>query len=292
MKKFTIPTLPIAAAAISLAAAPLHAQTINPREDAWSAPRWMGDAAFLGLNALSSGVSAGLLQLVRGKSFTDAFARGALGGSIHYAGMRLSAERFDGAGLLGRQVSAAGVSMVRNASDGRPALERLFVPLGPLNLYVDLSNGVAVRPKINVAALTVLVSAAAESELDWDAGATLSAGAPVFRAYDRALLRDGDIVNGYFFWGSVFVSNVAATDLPRVLAHERVHVLQSDWMFLTWSDPAEAWVLNRLPLGPAVHRYVDIGVTGAILHHGLYELFNVSHSNQLHEIEAHFLGGR
>ena len=103
----------IAASCLS-AAAPLHAQA--PRSDDWSAPQWVGDVTFLGLNALTSGLSAGLLQVVRGESFTDGFARGALGGSVHYAGMRISAQRFDGAGLLGRQVSAAGISMVRNAS--------------------------------------------------------------------------------------------------------------------------------------------------------------------------------
>lgn len=277
----------VIATALALSAGPLHAQS-----DEWSPPHWVGDATFLGLNALSSGLTAGLFQLVRGESFADGFARGALGGSVHYAGMRISAERFDGAGLLGRQVSAAGVSMVRNASDGRDLLERLFVPLGPLHLYVDLADGVRVQPKVNLAALTVLLSAAAEPEFTWDAGASLSAGAPVFRAHTRTLRSDGTPVNGQVNAGSIFVGNVPDRFLPRILAHERVHVLQGDWMFLAWSEPAEAWLVDQVPLGNGVYRYVDIGITAPMVRAAVYDLFDVSYESKLHEIEADFLENR
>jgi hypothetical protein len=269
------------ATALVITAGPLQAQTVS-RPDDWSAPRWVGDATFLGLNALSSGLTAGLFQLARGESFADGFARGALGGSVHYAGMRISAQAFDGAGLLGRQVSAAGVSMVRNASDGNGLLERMFVPLGPLHLYLDLADGVSVQPKLNLAALVVLISAAAEPEFTLDAGASLSSGAPVFRAHDKPLRSGGKRVNGFFMPGSIFVSNVSALELPRVLAHERVHVLQGDWLFLALSEPAEAWVVSKIPLGSAAYRYVDIGGT-AILFHDAIEAF---------EIEAGFLDDR
>jgi hypothetical protein len=157
--------------------APLPAQS---RSEEWTAPQWVGDVTFVGANALMSGVSAGILQRLRGGSFRDGLARGAFGGSVQYAGKRLAAQHFDGAGLLGRQVSATGVSMVRNAADARPTFDRLLFPLGPLHLYVHLSDGVTVRPKVNLRALITLISAAAHTELRWDAGATLSAGAPCF----------------------------------------------------------------------------------------------------------------
>src|SRR5688572_16046106 len=101
----------------------LAAQNGPQGSDNWTAPAWVGDVTFLGANALTSGLSAGLLQRLRGGSFRDGLARGALGGSVKYAGMRVSAQRFDGAGLLGRHVAATGTSMVRNASDARPTFD-------------------------------------------------------------------------------------------------------------------------------------------------------------------------
>jgi hypothetical protein len=275
--------------ALALGTGPLHAQVGG---DNWSAPGWMGDVTFLSLNSLTSGVTAGVFQKLRGESFTDAFARGALGGAVYYGGLRISAQHFDGAGLLGRQVAAAGTSMVRNASDGRPALERLFVPLGPLHLYVDLADGVAVRPKVNLTALTMLLSAAAESRLEWDAAATLSAGAPVFRAHGRALISEDRIVNGYVSSGSIFLSDVSPADPTLVFAHERAHILQLDWLFLAWSDPMESWALNRVPLGSTAYRYVDIDFIAPWLLRSAYAMFDVGHDDRLHEIEANFLEHR
>ena len=275
---------------LTAGAGPLRAQSVT--DDGWTAPRWMGDAALLSINALVSGVTAGALQHFRDESFADGFVRGALGGSVHYAGMRVAAQRFDGAGLLGRQVSAAGVSMVRNASDGRPLLERMFVPLGPLHLYVDLADGIAVQPKVNVSALTVLLSALAEPALDWDAGATLSAGAPVFRLHGRTLISDGRGVGGFAESGSIFISEIPARQLAHVLAHERAHVLQSDWLFLAWSDPMESWILKRVPLGSTLYRYADFNVLAVRLRGHAYALFDVQYGDRLHEIEAEFLAGR
>jgi hypothetical protein len=281
----------IAGTACAVWAAPLRAQAGDAAGD-WTAPAWVGDVTFLGLNALSSGVTAGVFQKLRGESFADGFARGALGGSVYYAGLRTSAQRFDGAGLLGRQIAAAGTSMVRNAADGRPMLERLFVPLGPLHLYVDLADGVAVRPKVNVTALALLLSAAAEPQLEWDAAETLSAGAPVFRVRDRRLVNGDRAVGGYVRGGVIFVSDGPPERDARILAHERVHVLQGDWLFHTWSDPAESWLMNRVPLGGTMYRYLDLAIVAPVLGSAAYDLFDVSDRHRLYEIEAYFLDGR
>jgi hypothetical protein len=280
--------LVIVAAAFTTLGAPLHAQA----ESDWTAPGWVGDVTFLSLNALSGGLTAGLFQQLRGESFTDGFARGALGGSVYYAGLRMTAQRFDGAGLIGRQLAATGTAMVRNASDGRPALERLFVPLGPLHLYIDRADGFAVRPKVNVAALTVLLSAVAEPRLHWDAGATFSAGAPVFRAPGRRVVNDGETRGGYARAGSMFISDMGPEHDPLILAHERVHVVQGDWLFLAWSEPVEAWLMSRIPGGAALYRYVDIAFVVPSVGGTLYDLLHISDANRLYEIEAYFLDSR
>jgi hypothetical protein len=168
----------------------------------------------------------------------------------------------------------------------------MFVPLGPLHLYVDLTDGVAVQPKVNVSALTVLLMAMAEPALDWDAGATLSAGAPVFRLHGRTLISDDREWNGYVAFGSIFISDIPASQLAGTFAHERAHVLQGDWLFLAWSDPLESWILKRVPLGSTLYRYADFNALAYGMHYGAYELFDVDHGDRLHEIEAFFLGGR
>src|SRR5262245_30296029 len=70
------------------------------------APSWAAHAAVLTTNMVVGGLTAGLIQELRGGSFKDGFTRGALGGSITYAGKWVSSERFDGAGFLGRQINA------------------------------------------------------------------------------------------------------------------------------------------------------------------------------------------
>ncbi|MEX2284429.1 MAG: hypothetical protein WEE89_18210 [Gemmatimonadota bacterium] len=265
----------------------------GPHGSDWTAPAWVGDVTFLGANALTSGLSAGILQRLRGGSFKDGLARGAIGGSVKYAGMRISAKRFDGAGLLGRQVAATGTSMVRNASDARPTFDRLLFPLGPLHLYVQLSDGIAVRPKIDLTAFVTLISAAVQTELSWDAGASFSAGAPVFRATDRYLISGGRAVDGFMGSGSIFLSHLPSADfLAHVFAHERVHVLQSDWLFQVWSDPAESWILNRIPGGSTFYRYFDFNMLAKQSRTRFYQTFRVGYENRLHEIEAEFLGNR
>jgi hypothetical protein len=64
------------------------------------------DVTFAASNALLAGMTPGVSQRLRGGQFGDGFARGAVAGAVAYVGRRMGAEQFDGAGLLGRQVSA------------------------------------------------------------------------------------------------------------------------------------------------------------------------------------------
>lgn len=269
-----------------------HAQLAG-RESTWDAPQWMGDVAFAGVNALTSGVGAGLIQMVRGGTFRDGFTRGAMGGIVHYAGMRVTVQRFTGAGLLGRQISAAGVSMTRNAAEGRGTFDQLFIPLGPVNLYLQLGDTVSIRPKVDLTTLTMLVYAASEQRLEFDLGESLSAGAPVFLANGHTLATNGNPVAGLMTHGVIMVGR-QPTDAARdgTLAHERVHVAQRDWLFHLWSDPAETWLAERIPAVSSVHHYVDFNIIATGTQSVLYATFGVASRDRLHEIEAHFLEQR
>ncbi len=95
-----------------------------------TAPHWAGEFAILSGNAVLSGVTAGVVQKLRGGSFRDGFVRGLTGGGVIYLGKRVAAERFSGAGLLGREVASLGTSMVRNASEGYGLLDDVVLPVG------------------------------------------------------------------------------------------------------------------------------------------------------------------
>ena len=260
------------------------------RIETWSAPSWVGDIAFLSLNTLTSGLAAGGIRRLTGGSFSDGFAGGAFGGALHYAGMRTSSRRFDGAGLIGRQISAAGIAATRNAADGRPPFEQLWFPLGPLHLYLDFAEGPVLRPKISAAASVGLVVAALERDLTFDVGESLSAGAPVFYLRDRQLMHGGAPANGVTMFGTIFLSNLQSAELrEQVLAHERVHVSQRDWRFLVFGEPVEDKLVSFVPGGSEFYRFIDIDIATAWLPNTLYRLFNVPKSMQLHEVEADYL---
>src|SRR5512134_3652706 len=143
-------------------------------------PTWAGELASYGANALLGGLSSGIMQELRGGSFRRGFTRGFLGGSVIYVGKRLAVERFEGAGLLGRQIGAVGGSMVRNAGDGEGVLERLYLPLGVARLEVHTpTRRLQLTPDLTAIGWTVW--AITQAELEFDRSASLSAGTPVFR---------------------------------------------------------------------------------------------------------------
>jgi len=263
------------------------------RATVWTAPRWMGDVTFLSSNALLGGLTAGVLQKMDGGDFRDGFTRGALGGATAYLGRRVSAERFDGAGLVGRQVSGVGASMVRNAGDGRPLLERLAFPVGPVRVHVDRSEGLDIRPTVSVHELSWVVAFALRSETELDWSASLSAGAPVFRAPFRAFRdRDGTAVDGVQAGGVIGLSDVPDDLLRSAFAHERVHVLQHDFADLVWSDPIEQRLLERSELTRKLARHVHLGVAFPALRRATFRILDVDRGQQPAEVEAMFLDGR
>lgn len=277
-------------ALLLLAASPAPAQTLADHEDRW-ASHGLGEAAFLGLNALAGGLTAGLWQELSDGSFVDGFAGGTLGGGVVYAGKRLAAESFPGAGFLGRDVAAVGTSMVRNAADARPLLDSLMLPVGPLRLHLSRRAPTAPRVEVNLYHLYWTAYGLAEDRLELDLGESLSSGAPVFRA-DRFLL-DGDDepVLGVAAGGVVMLSPQGPARAERSLAHERAHVLQRDFLHHAWFRPLEERLARRLPAGGFADR-VDYDLMMPAL---LWSAGALGWGNPLDapvESEAEFLEGR
>lgn len=255
-----------------------------PREQ----PAWVGDLTLLSANGLLGGITAGARQALAGGSFQDGFTRGFLGGGVVYAGKRLAAARFPGAGLVGREAAAVGGSIVANAAEGRPSLSRLVIPVGPVHLHVEQEGRLRVQPRLDLTALLWTGYALTLPELELDPALSLSSGAVVFRAPDRVLVAgDSAHAGGRTFPGVVLVSDLPGIDLPEALAHERVHVLQYDQIFLAWTLPLERRLLKGLPGGERLAPYVDPNASELVLR-GLAVLF-ADYDGRPWEMEAFHL---
>ncbi|HUF49607.1 MAG TPA: hypothetical protein VMN60_02160 [Longimicrobiales bacterium] len=253
-------------------------------------PSWTGEAAALGVNALLGGVSAGVMQKFRGGSFSDAFLRGLAGGAVIYGGKRVSSERFGGAGLVGREVAAVGASMVRNAGEGRGVLEQIALPVGPVRLYVQASAP-RVRVRVDASTTVWLLWAIHSPDVHFDAGMTLSAGAPVFLTRNQIIVTDGDTTHatGIAEPGILFLADVPVFGREfarRTFEHERIHVIQMDQVFFTMTDPVEDAALARLPYVRRLGDYIDINLSSLLL--GLIGARIPRHLDRPWETEAIF----
>lgn len=227
-------------------------------------PAWRNEFAYAGANALLGGITAALTQFVRGGSPWPAFATGAAGGAAAYAGRRVATQEFDGAGLLGRQLSAAATSLSRNAADGIAPLSRLVLPLGPVRLYVRTDRAAAggmASLKLDLPTTAAMLYLLLQPRTRLDAGSSFSSGALVFVQRESWADRGWD---GVQFGGVIRLRGNPedpAALLPQdiVLTHELVHVLQDDFTFLLWGDALEDWLAARHPTARLLDRYVDPG---------------------------------
>lgn len=249
---------------------------------------WTEDVVYTAANALLSGVVAGLFRAFSDDgSFGEGFRAGAAGGVVTYGGKLLAAQRFGGAGLLGRQVASVGGSLVSNARDGRGAFDRLTFQLGLGRLYWDrVGSRVAFRPDVVTLYYTAL--GVASSGVELDGFRTLSAGTPVFVTRPGSTALDDNAAGRAY--GGVIVMDVNATiGLADVAAHERVHVLQYDQQFSLWGEAAERGLLSLF--GPGV---ADV-LGRADLSIGLLPFVpfidSVSHDDNPFELEAAHLTG-
>lgn len=275
--------------AVPLAPAGLAAQDVDQRQR-WASATWVDDVNFLATNALIGGVTAGVGRLIRHGSFAEGFTRGALGGGVSYLGKRTAVARFSGAGFLGRELNAVGASMTRNAARGVGLLDTLVLPVGPALAFVNPRDPGATHVRLDLNQATWLAYALTEDRLKLDWSRTLSAGAPVFRA-TRVVRDRGEPADGVMVGGLVVISPSAQGHVGDVLAHERVHILQRDFLETAVGLSLEDWTGTKLRLDriPLFHRVVA-GVGYLPVHYLLVGPWKTS--RRLFEVEAYFLETR
>jgi hypothetical protein len=255
-------------------------------------PSWVGTFEVASGNVLLGALTGGIAQKLRGRSFKDGFTRGALGGLVTYAGKRVTAKRFAGAGLLGREMAAVGTSIVRNAGDAQPSFGRLILPFGPVRFYVTPRSLRASRIRVDVFSLGWTIYGIAEPKLFFDASQSLSAGGPVFRTHNRYLRFKGDTLDA---GGLAVAGNLLVGDIPlfgraallRTIAHERVHTVQGDAIFATIIDPLQAKLLPRVPFGATANRFIDLNFSTDIITQ--LARFIPRHDDRPWELEAEYL---
>jgi|CeladaMinimDraft_18_1061708.scaffolds.fasta_scaffold00161_5 hypothetical protein len=228
----------------------------------------------IGANALLGGVTAGVTALVNGRPFFRAFGLGAAGGVVVYGGKRfMSWHGIPGSGLAGRFFGAAGASMARNGAAGRGAFDLMLLPVGPFTLYLQPSRDSAhARLKVNLVRAAYLTALVLRDDFRLDVPASVHAATPVFERPGKPLLERNDRVTlGFAICGTVIVGDpwsrplVHATPHGELLAHERVHVVQGDFLEIAWAGPIEHWLLGALPGGAWLRRYVEPGILAPAL---------------------------
>jgi hypothetical protein len=229
----------------------------------------------LGANALIGALSSGLTAVFRGEDVRGAALSGAFGGSLSYLGKKVVATRKDGSGLAGRAIASIGHSAIVNGGNGKRPFARYWIPFGPLVLssHPTPEEG---RVQVNLRTAVMLVYAVLAPELVFDTRRSLLQGAPVFVADGSQIYSSGRRANGVEISTVVLLSGVGVEDPRRTLAHETIHVIQSDFLFQAWSRPVESYVRNRIGLrssrltalqpglfAPAVQRFLDFGEVGS-----------------------------
>lgn len=262
--------IPALSAALILLALTLpstgHAQTCG----GWSCPapepvRWRVDARLAGYNAGIGAATVALNSLLRHRplSWREVFL-GAAGGTITFAGKRIAVERFDGSGLLGRQIAGVGGALVHNVGRGDGPFDRVSFAFGPLRLRVDRAEGT--RIVVDAAPLIAGMYFALSGEaVRLDVARSLSSGALVLRM--RKQSRPGRTL------GSIILmpDGVPPYDERRVVSHETVHVLQADQVFWSLTADPDRWLARKLlPDARAGHvvlglHVLMIGVLGQVL---------------------------
>ena len=243
---------------LCILAAAFHARAVQ----AQSADRTSvsGDFAVLGANLALGALSAGLGAWLSDRSFSDAFARGALGGAIGYAGKRIVVTEWPFGPALGRSVAAAGNSIITSAYRGSRLLDSLQIPVGFMRLTFPTNRPALPNVELNLRGLAATLFAATQPDLSLDWGRSLAALTPVFDA-QRSRIRSNDrFVDGLAIASVVLLDGSPLGQSDRVFRHEMVHILQHDFMDMVWDRPAETWARQQIPWAGYVPRFIFAGV--------------------------------
>lgn len=211
----------------------------------------------LAANAAIGGVLAAVRSLFGQHQFRRSFVLGTLGGAIQGAGRQVAAGRSTASGLIGRQLSALGISLTYSA--GADSLV-LIAPVWLVTFEVRPLAPNHLRARVNLMDFAFVTFALLDGR-SLDVASSLSAGAPVFT---RAIASKDEEL-GYTRMGVIFLNDGIPSALRReALSHEAVHLLQWDAYDQLVAFPIERKLMRRVPGGRTLSRFFDLGVLSPI----------------------------
>jgi hypothetical protein len=245
-------------AAISL----VHSPGIVAAQEPWppSTSRDVQRLAVLGGNVLLGGLTAATHALISRRDPARAFALGAFGGAVHFAGKYVGPLSGFPGGVAGVVLSSTGTAIVSNAGRGVSPLDELYVPVGPLRLRFVPRESRKVRLAVNAFETGVLARNLARRgmRLDWEESA--ASGTFTFVTQDRHIrMPDGDLVQGVAAASTIVISAFSA-DRSRTARHEFAHVQQHWFMQETWGRPVEDYLRARVPGLRRIPKWLELGV--------------------------------
>lgn len=211
----------------------------------------------LAANAAIGAVVAAARSVLGGRGVTRPVLLGAIGGVLQGTGRQVAAGRSTASGLVGRELSALGISLAYSA--GADSLI-LIAPLGPITLELRPHAEERLRARVSLVDLAIIVSALADGHSDFDLASSLTAGAPVFtRPPGETPL--GYLGAGFTRIGVIFLADgLPSARYRTALSHESVHVLQWDAYDQLVAFPIERTIVQRLMGGASLPRFIDLGV--------------------------------
>ena len=222
------------------------------------------------VNAVVGGTIAGLARRARGGRFLDGFAGGVAGGLLAYAGKDLSSRRWDGAGFVGRQVHAAGASIVARAAVPPPSREPFLMPLGIILLQFGTETACGsdsviarrVRVKLDLAAVVLATSYGIRRDTRFDARSSASAGALVYRTerWPYASGRGAELAGVILLRDDSIARTFIRPALDTAFSHERIHVPHDDFADIVLARRAEACLARSIPGLRRLEPWVELGL--------------------------------
>lgn len=277
---------PTLAATVVLLGLSLAPSVASGQESVTSEDLVWGDLTLAVANAAIGAMTGGIGRWLNGGSFSEGFTVGSAGGALAFGGRRVGVADFPGAGLLGRQISAVGASIVANTSRGSAPLEHFDLTFGPVIVRLAPTGPLDLQPRIVVWDAVCLISAIAEPRLQFDWRASLSNGSPVFYAPHHLV---GQGAAGKYRGGLILLSQDFQ---PTTIEHELVHVLQFDMVDRLWGQPLEDRSLKALGVPPEMSRWLELGLTGEIMAAGAKKWLSLEWEQRPWEVEARYLSRR
>jgi hypothetical protein len=242
------------------------------------------------LNALLGGVTAATRAYLGGHDPLRAFGLGTLGGITTFTGKYVGAGGGTFNGWGGLALGAAGASVVDNAGSGVGPLEELSFPVASVRLRIKPYATRKFAIGVNAFESFTVIHYLARPGLMPDWGRSARSGAMVFVSENTSIVVRGQEVNGVAI-GPVVVISGRGPNPSRTERHEIIHVQQHWFADQVWGRRSERHLLNYVPGGNRIPRWLEVGLLVPALRQAEAELWGLGKGpiSRVLEAEARLL---